>query len=74
MALTFDSKVKEIMACPEAAAILEEISPGITKNPALKMTYGMPLSALCNVPQAEFTPEMKAELEKRINALGSSTK
>jgi hypothetical protein len=73
MAVTFDSKVKEIMACPEAVAILEEISPGITKQSALKMTYGMPLRTLCNVPQAKFTPEMKAELEKRINALGSQT-
>ena len=70
MALTFDSKLKDIMACPEAVAILEEMVPGISKNPAIKMIYGMSLRVACNIPQAGFTPEMTKELEERINALG----
>lgn len=71
MAVTMDSKMKEIMKSPEAVAILEDLSPGITKNPALKMIYGMPLRTAAAFPQTGFTPEMLAELEKRIGALGS---
>lgn len=70
MAITFDSKLKDIMACPEAMAILEEMVPGISRNPGLKMIANMPLRKTCKMPQAGFTPEMTKELEERINALG----
>jgi hypothetical protein len=70
MAISFDSKVKDIMACPEAVAILEEFTPGISKNPAIKMIYGMPLRVAANIPQAGFSPERLVEIEERINALG----
>lgn len=69
MAVTMDSKMKEVFSSPEAVAILEDISPGITKNPAIKMIFGMTLRTAASFPQAGFTPEMLAELEERINAL-----
>ncbi|MDR1183989.1 MAG: hypothetical protein LBK67_04245 [Coriobacteriales bacterium] len=70
MAISFDSKVKDIMACPEAVAILEEMVPGISKNPDLKMIYGMPLSTCVNIPQAGFDPDKTELLKERINSLG----
>jgi len=70
MDISFDSKLKDILACSEAVAVLEELVPGISKNPGLKMLKGMSLRTCCNIPQAGFTPEMTADLEKRINELG----
>lgn len=70
MAVTFDSKLKDIMACPEAVAVLEEMVPGISKNPGLKMIANMSLRKCCKMPQAGFTPEMIQQLEERINSLG----
>jgi hypothetical protein len=71
MAVNFDSKLKDIMACPEAAAILEEMSPGTSKNPMLKTIYGAPLSAVVKMPGSGFTPEKIEILKTRINSIGS---
>ena len=71
MAITFDSLVKDILACPEAVAIFEDMVPGISTNPAMKMIGGMPLSAAIKLPQSGFTPEMAAELKVRLDAMNA---
>jgi hypothetical protein len=71
MAVNFDSKLKDIMACPEAVAILEEMTPGISKNPVLKTIYAAPLSAAVKMPGSGFTPEKIEILKAKINALNA---
>lgn len=66
MAVTFDSLVKEIMENEQAVAIFEELVPGISKNPAMKMIGGMPLGSALKLPQAGFSPEMIEELKVRL--------
>ena len=66
MAITFDSLVKDILEDPAAVEIFEDMVPGISTNPAMKMIGGMPLSAAVKLPQSGFTPEMVEELKERI--------
>ena len=69
MAITFDSLVKDILDCPPAVEIFEDMVPGISTNPAMKMIGGMPLSAAVKLPQSGFTPEMVEELKERLAAM-----
>ena len=71
MAITFDSLVKDLLADPEAVALFEEMVPGISTNPAMKMIGGMPLSAAVKLPQSGFTPEMIEELKAKIDAMNA---
>jgi len=69
MTITFDSLVKDVLECPPAVAIFEDMVPGISTNPILKMVSGMPLSTAVKLPQSGFTPEMVEELKERITAM-----
>jgi len=66
MPVSFNSLVKEALADPESVEIFEEILPGISKNPAMKMIGGMPISAAVKLPQSGFTPEMIETLKERL--------
>jgi len=69
MAITIDSLVKDVVDCPEAVEIFEDMMPGISTNPMLKMISNMPVSAVVRMPQSGFTPEMVEELKERLAAL-----
>ena len=69
MAITFDSLVKDVLENPAAVEIFEDMVPGISTNPAMKMIGGMPLSAAVKLPQSGFTPDMIEELKGRIAAM-----
>ena len=69
MALTMDSKLKELMENPEAVALLEKYSPGFTENPKLKLGMNFKLSKCVKFPQANMTDEQIAEFEKELLAL-----
>lgn len=69
MAITIDSKIKEIMANEAAAAILGRVNPAFVKNKQLKMAYGMTLRAAQKFPQAKMSEEQLAEIEKEFAAL-----
>ncbi|MDR2036235.1 MAG: hypothetical protein LBP91_06165 [Coriobacteriales bacterium] len=66
MVVSFDSLVKDALADPESVEIFEDILPGISTNPAMKMIGGMPISAAVKLPQSGFTPEMIEELKSRL--------
>lgn len=65
MALTVDSKIKELAANEEANAICEEYGFDFMDKRA-KMTYGMTLRALAAFPQTGCTPEKLAELNQKL--------
>ena len=54
MAFSLDSKVKDILKNPAAAAILDKYSPDASKNPQMKLVGGLTLRKLASFPQSAF--------------------
>lgn len=69
MAISIDSKLGDILKTPEAVAILEELRPGVTDNPALSLITKIPLRVILTFPDAHCTPELAKEIEERLAAL-----
>lgn len=70
--ITLDSKIKEIVENPAACAVAEKHLPGVTKNPMLKMAYGMTLRSVASLRQAKqlgLTPELLAAIEADFKKL-----
>ena len=70
--ISLDSKIKEIVENPDAKAICEKHLPGITKNPMVKMAYGMTLRAVSSLRQAKqlgITPEVLAAMEEDFKTI-----
>jgi len=63
------TKVKDLLANPEAAAILEEYIPGFTTAPETKQAYGMSIKAMCAFPQVPLTKEQSAEMIAKFEAI-----
>ena len=55
MAFALDSKVKDILKNPEAAAVLDKYSPDASKNPQMKLVGGLTLRKLASFPQSATT-------------------
>ena len=72
MAANVDMKFRELMKDPQAVAVLEKHFPGFTKEPLLKMGYGMTFRAISKFPQAVqkgLTAEVFAKIEADLQAL-----
>ena len=50
MAFSLDSKVKDILKNPAAAAVLDKYSPDASKNPQMKLVGGLTLRKLASFP------------------------
>jgi len=64
---SIDMKIKDIVENPDTRAIAEKHLPGITKNPLVKMAYGMTLRSVSTLRQAKqvgLTPEILAAIEE----------
>lgn len=70
MAITVDTKLKDIIKVPEAVAILEMFSPGFMNNKQLKMVYGMTFREISDLPQSSLSRDAVAEIEKAFAELG----
>ena len=72
MAITFDSKLKDIMKDPGAVEVLEKYIPGFSKNPQLKLGYMMTFRTISKFPQAKqfgLTDEVLANVLAEWEAL-----
>ena len=69
MAISIDSKLGEVLANPDAVAILEELRPGVTDNPTLSLISKIPLRVVLTFPDAHCTPELAKIIEERLAAL-----
>ena len=69
MAITFDSPTGDVIDDPRGKAILDELIPGMTTNPSIALGRPIPLRAIMSFPQNGFSPELQAEVERRINEL-----
>ena len=69
MAINSKSKLKEILADPRAAAIIEEYKPGFASDPQLGPVMGMRMNLLLNFPQTGFSEEDKQAIIAKLDAL-----
>ena len=61
-----DKKIKELVENPATKDIIEKHLPGVTKNPLVKMAYGMTLKSVASLRQARqvgLTPEILTAIE-----------
>ena len=70
MALSVDSKVKDLKKSEEACAIIVEYAPGFATDPQMKLVGGLTFRKLCSFPQANITPAQLAEIDEKLKALG----
>ena len=69
MAFSLDSKVKDILKNPAAAAVLDKYSPDASKNPQMKLVGGLTLRKLASFPQSAFLQPHLEELDKELQAI-----
>lgn len=69
MAFSLDSKVKDILKSPEAAAVLDKYSPGASTNPQMKLVGGLTLRKLASFPQSAYLQPKLDDLDKDLQAI-----
>jgi hypothetical protein len=70
MAYTMDTIVGDILANPDACALMDEIIPGTTKNPMIKMAKGFTLGKIAKTPAAKIPEAKIQEFLDACNAKG----
>jgi hypothetical protein len=70
---TLDTTVGDLLADPQATAVLDQYAPGVSNNPMIGMVKNMSLRAIVRMPQAAqmgFTQEkiqtVLDEINKRV--------
>jgi hypothetical protein len=64
MPFNADSTLKQVLADPQAKAVLEKHLPGFSNHPLLSMAMGMSLKTIAGFPQAGLSADkMKAILD-----------
>ncbi|MBU2166935.1 MAG: hypothetical protein KKF88_03755 [Alphaproteobacteria bacterium] len=66
---TIDSPIKDLLADPDTAAILEKHLPGISSHPALPQFEGMTLAEVAPYSEGEVTDAIIAAIDADIKAL-----
>lgn len=69
MAISIDSPLGEVLACPEAVEVLESIQPGCTDNPTLSLVANVPLRVALQFPDAHCDEATAKIVEERLAAL-----
>lgn len=67
MALSLDSKIKEIMRSEEGRVVMEKWAPGSSKDPRMKLVGGLTYRKLLSYPES-------AELAKHIDEIDAELK
>ncbi len=70
MAVSVDTKVKELMKNEAAAEILEKFVPGFKTNPQMKLVGGLTFRKLASFPQAGLDASKVEEIDAALKALG----
>ena len=66
-----DSKCGDLLKDPAACAILDSYVPNMSKQPQIKMAYGMTFRKVAAFPQAgPIAKEIVAEIDEKLKALG----
>lgn len=68
MAYTLDTTMGEILSNPEAVKVMDELMPGASKNPMMKMAKGFTLGKIAKTPAAKVSTEQVQSLLDALNA------
>ena len=68
MAYTLDTTMGEILGNPEAVKVLDEMMPGASTNPMMKMAKGFTLGKIAKTPAAKVSVEQVEGLISALNA------
>ncbi len=69
-AFTLDTTLGELLANPQAKAVMDQYVPGVSSNPMLAMVQGVSLRNLISMPQAQqmgFTQDKVQAILDQIN-------
>lgn len=69
-AFTLDTTLGELLANPQAKAVMDQYVPGVSSNPMIAMVQGMSLRNLVGMPQAQqmgFTQDKVQAILDQIN-------
>ena len=68
MALSLDSKIRDIMRSPEGKQVLEKYVPGSSKDPRMKLVGALTYRTLLSYPEsaetAKFADQIDEDLKK----------
>ncbi len=65
-----DTTVGDVLANAEMVAIMDEIMPGTSKNPMIKMAKGFTLGKVAKTPAAKIPEAKIQEFIDAVNAKG----
>lgn len=68
MAYTMDTTMGDILSNPEAVKVLDELMPGASTNPMMKMAKGFSLGKIAKTPAAKVSVEQVQALIDALNA------
>lgn len=68
MAYTLDTTMGEILSNPEAVKVMDELMPGASKNPMMKMAKSFTLGKIAKTPAAKVSTEQVQGLLDALNA------
>ena len=66
MALSLDSKIKDIMRSPEGKAVMEKWAPGSSKDPRMKLVGALTYRKLLSKPSDQHRSHQHALLPQQI--------
>ena len=68
MALSLDSKIKEIMRSEEGRAVMEKWAPGSTSNPRMKLVGALTYRKLLSYPESAEVAVHAEEIDADLKA------
>ena len=66
MALSLDSKIRDIMRSPEGKLVMEKYAPGSTKDPRMKMVGALTYRTLLSYPESAETAKFADQIEEGL--------
>ena len=68
MAYTMDTTMGDILSNPEAVKVLDELMPGASTHPMMKMAKGFSLGKIAKTPAAKVSVDQVQKLIDALNA------
>lgn len=68
MALSVDSKIKEIMRSEAGKAVIEKYAPGFSQNPSIKLIQMLTFRKLLSFPQSAQLAPMIDQIDADLKA------
>lgn len=67
--LSTDSKLKDILKNPKGKEVYEKIFPGSTKDPQIRLAYGMTIKSIAEYAPDRMPKEKLEELDKALSEI-----